>query len=70
MDRSGFAIAFATLYLLVFLILLQTEYDGWVWGLFLFSPLVVIGMVYTVIRYGKFTGRELKENEEWGYEDR
>jgi hypothetical protein len=26
-------------------------------------------MVYNVIRYGKYTGRELKEDEEWGYEN-
>lgn len=26
-------------------------------------------MVYTIIRDGKYTGRELKEDEEWGYED-
>lgn len=69
MDKSSFAIVLGSLYLLAFLIALHTGYDTWVWGLFLFSPLVIIGMVYTVIRYGKFTGRELKENEEWGYED-
>ncbi|MDB5119279.1 MAG: hypothetical protein JWN56_497 [Sphingobacteriales bacterium] len=37
--------------------------------MFLFSPLVVLYMVYSVIRYGKYTGKELMENEEWGYED-
>jgi len=27
-------------------------------------------MAYVIIRYGRYTGRELKDNEEWGYEDR
>ena len=37
--------------------------------MFSLSPILIIWMVYTVIRYGKYTGKELKPNEEWGYED-
>ncbi len=33
------------------------------------SPLLVIWMVYTVIRYGRYNGKELREGQEWGYED-
>ena len=69
MNRASFAITFASIYLLLFLISLHTSYYNVTWGLFLFSPLVVIYMVYMVLKYGVYTGRELEENEEWGYED-
>jgi hypothetical protein len=69
MGRSGFSILFASIYLLVFIFLLHSKYETLVWVFFLFSPVVVIAMVYNVIRYGKYTGRELKEDEEWGYEN-
>lgn len=69
MSRLSVAIIFGSLYLITFLILLYTEHYRWVWALFLFSPLLIIAMIYMVIRYGKYTGRELNENEEWGYED-
>ena len=69
MNRANFSILFASLYLLLFLVLLHTSYDKAVWSLFLLSPLVVIYMVYSVLRYGVYTGTELKEGEEWGYED-
>lgn len=26
-------------------------------------------MVYSVLKYGKYSGKELAEDEEWGYED-
>ena len=69
MDRSNSSIAFGSIYLLTFLILLFPGPEKLVWMFFLFSPVVVIAMVYNVLRYGKHTGRELKENEEWGYEN-
>lgn len=34
------------------------------------SPFLTGWMVYRVIRFGKFSGKELKEGEEWSYEDR
>jgi hypothetical protein len=49
--------------------MLHTEFNTVVWTLFLLSPFVVLYMVYMVIRYGVYSGRELDEDEEWGYED-
>lgn len=69
MSRSTFAIIFSNLYLLLFLVALQLGYDRLTWILFLFSPLNIIYLAYSVIRYGKYSGKELTENEEWGYED-
>jgi uncharacterized RDD family membrane protein YckC len=38
--------------------------------IFTLSPILVMWLVYNVIRNGKYSGRELDENEEWGYTDR
>jgi hypothetical protein len=37
--------------------------------IFTLSPVLVVWMVYRVVRYGEYKGRELDENEEWGYGD-
>jgi len=56
------------MYLLCFLVVLQLGYSRLTWGLFLFSPIVVLYLVYSVLRYGEYSGKELAEGEEWGYE--
>jgi len=38
--------------------------------IFCISPVLLIWMVYSVIRHGKYEGRELKDSEEWGYQDK
>ena len=39
---------------------------------FLFSliPFILIWIVFSILKYGKFEGRELGEHEEWGYADK
>jgi O-antigen/teichoic acid export membrane protein len=69
MNRSSFSILFASIYLALFLIAIQTGQSQLVWPLFLLSPFVVIYMVYSVLRFGKYSGKEMSEGEEWGYED-
>lgn len=69
MNRSSFAILSASLYLLAYIILLNLGLLGWAWIFFSISLVVLIAMVCIVIRYGEYTGHELKEDEEWGYED-
>ena len=69
MNRSSLSIVFSSAYLALFLIAINTGQSQFVWPMFLLSPLVVAYMVYTVIRYGKYAGKELNEDEEWGYED-
>lgn len=39
-------------------------------GIFFISPFAIIWMAYSIIRYGKYKGRELEEGEEWGYADK
>jgi hypothetical protein len=38
--------------------------------IFSISPLVIITMVYLVLKDNGYKGRELNENEEWGYQDK
>ncbi len=38
--------------------------------IFALSPFLMVWMVLSVIRYGKFTGKELRRDQHWGYEDR
>ena len=70
MDRASFAIGFVSVYLFAFLIVLHAGYGRLVWLMFMASPLLVIWMVYSVIKFGKYSGKELGEDEEWGYEDK
>lgn len=70
MNRSTLALILSSLYLLLFLVSVKLDYDRLTWILFIFSPLNILYLAYSVIRYGKYTGSELKENQEWGYEDR
>lgn len=59
------------MYLLVYCILLQIEHTQWIAVyMFIVSPFLVVWMVYTVLKYGVYTGRELAEDEEYGYQDR
>ncbi|MEQ1798838.1 MAG: hypothetical protein ABL872_12855 [Lacibacter sp.] len=65
-----FAAAFSTVYLLVYVIFLQMDFLPNVTAvLFFFSPAVLVWLAYTVIRHGKYTGTDLREDEEWGYQD-
>ncbi|WP_207424565.1 hypothetical protein [Desertivirga brevis] len=68
--NTNFAISFASLYLLTFLILLHSGFERTVWIMFFFSPLVIIYLAYVIIRYGEYKGRELNDNEEWAYGDK
>ncbi len=38
--------------------------------IFAASPLLMAWMVYAVIRKGKYAGKELDPDEEWGYADK
>ena len=38
--------------------------------IFMISPVLIIGMVYSVLKHGKFEGEEFKENQEFGYLDK
>jgi hypothetical protein len=71
LKNVSFSIIFATVYLLVYCILLSVEQMQWLAvGMFIASPFVLCRMVYVILKYGRYTGRELAEGEEFGYQDR
>lgn len=71
MKNHKLATAFVTVYLLVYTVLFHAGAPlpvlGW---MFVLSPFLVTWMAYTIIRYGTYNGRELREHEEWGYSDK
>lgn len=38
-------------------------------GLYAGAPFLVTWMVIVILKYGAYKGKELKADEEWGYED-
>jgi hypothetical protein len=70
MRNDKVSIALVALYFVIYLALLQFEATQ-SYGLLMLSiaPLLLGWMVYTILKYGKYTGRELG-NEEFGYQDK
>jgi len=71
MIRSDiFSAAVVTLYLVIYVALLQfgdREFYGFC--MLLFSPLLVCRMVYTILKFGRYKGSDLGDGE-FGYQDR
>ena len=66
-----FAITAGSLYLLLYIIVAQLQLSQrLVLLMFALSPVLILWMIYVTIRHGKYSGEELKEGEEWGYEDK
>lgn len=71
MRNYKFAIVLVTIYLVVFTVAGKLGAPlGLMLLMFFFSPLLLAWMVYSVLKYGKHSGKTLKEGEEWGYEDK
>jgi hypothetical protein len=67
---AAFATTFVTLYLVIYTVLFHTGTSSAITSfMFTASPFLVIWMAYTIMKYGKYSGRELGEHEEWGYQD-
>jgi len=65
-----FSVCFVTMYLFVYIGVLQFD-PAIEYGMImmLLSPVLICWMVYTVLRYGKYDGPELGD-EEFGYQDK
>lgn len=62
---------FASLYLLAFVIFTQLNvFINLVYVLFLCSPIVVLALMWSILRYGNYKGKEFTENQHWGYQDK
>jgi uncharacterized membrane protein YjgN (DUF898 family) len=69
--NTNIPVAVVTGLLLLYIILLVTGGSPPLTGIIFFlSPFFVIWMAYRVIRYDTYHGKELEENEEWGYTDK
>jgi len=67
---GSFPVTLVTIVLIVYVVLLVTGWSTVLAGiLFFLSPFLVIWMVYRVIRYDSYHGKELND-EEWGYADK
>lgn len=70
LHNDKFSITVVTLYLIIYVVLLQfdsTRNVGFI--MLLFAPFLLCWMVYTILKFGKYTGPELGK-EEFGYQDR
>lgn len=65
-----FSVAFVSAYLALYYIFFAAGLENLVALMFLFSPLLVAWMAVTILKYGKYKGREFEEGEEWGYGDK
>jgi len=70
MKKFKIAIIFATVYLLVYVLLIQINFDyAFIFIMFSFSPVVLVYMVYQILKNGRYLGKELGANEAYGYQD-
>lgn len=70
MSRAMVSIWMATAYLIIYCLLLQFDNSlQFAFMMLLFSPVLVVWMVYTVLKHGKFNGPSLGDRE-FGYQDK
>lgn len=68
--NDTFSVVFVTLYVFIYCVLLQFDSTlSFAIGMLLFSPFLIFWMVYTVLKYGKYNGKTLG-NDEFGYHDK
>ena len=66
LKNPTFAAVFTTAYLISLVVLVIADYADAAAVLFMFSPLLVIWLVYIVLRYGEASGRTF---DEYFYDD-
>ena len=65
-----FAVIVVSIILLVYCVLLNTNAPPALsYFIFSISPLLLIWLAYTILRFGIYKGKNLDE-EEWGYQDK
>ncbi|HEX6180671.1 MAG TPA: hypothetical protein VFZ47_05455 [Chitinophagaceae bacterium] len=68
--KPSIAVIAATLYMAIYMVFFYRSNINVVMAMFLAAPAMLIWLAYTIVRYGKFDGKELQDDEEWGYSDR
>lgn len=70
LKNDKFVTALVTVYMVVYVALLQGEGTrDYAFLMLLLSPLLFVWMVFTILKYGKYSGRELG-NDEFRYQDK
>ncbi len=69
--KTNIAVALATLYLFTLTMLGYVNASTTICAvMYLFSPVVIISLVYTVLREKNYDYPELPPGEDWGYRDK
>ncbi len=69
--KPAFTVIIVSLILLIYCILINTNAPlSMVYFIFTFSPFLLAWLVYTIIRFGIYKGKELEDEEEWRYQDK
>ena len=70
LKRDILAVAVVTCYLVIYVTLLQFDATIiYAFAMLALSPVLVCGMVFMVLKYGKYNGRQ-SGNHEFGYQDK
>jgi hypothetical protein len=69
LTKPVFAVTVVSVVLFIYSILILLN-SPIAYFIFSVSPILLIWVSYIIIRFGMFKGKELKADEEWGYEDR
>ena len=66
--KPSFAVATVSIILLIYCILINFNIALPVaYFIFSISPLLLVWVAYTIIRFGTYRGKEFNTDEEWGY---
>ncbi|MGE5108262.1 MAG: hypothetical protein ACM3H8_12000 [Sphingobacteriales bacterium] len=69
--KPAFAVAVTTLAVILYNILPQFSVNSNIAAfIFIASPFLMLWMVLTILKHGKYDGKELDDKEEWGYQDK
>lgn len=70
LKNPGYITFISTLYAIIYVLVLQFERSSFLTLiLFSLSPFIILWLAYTIIRYGSYQGKDLKQDEHWGYQD-
>jgi|GEM_PF-2432490 len=71
LKKPGFAVAVVSVMLLLYCVMIIVNRAlPVVYFIFAISPFLLAWLALSIICYGKFTGTEFKDGEEWGYQDK
>ncbi|RXK62310.1 hypothetical protein ESA94_04675 [Lacibacter luteus] len=71
LKHTNYMVLLSSLYLLLFVLLIQ--FGLWInviYLMFFFSPVVVFALAWSIVRHGKYNGKDFSEDQHWGYQDR